>query len=173
MQELVLKLGIDWKLLIAQAVNFAILVYVLQRFVYKPIVKALNGRQEDISKAAHQGEEIEAKLKETEALKEEVLAKARQESDKILKSAEEFALTIKEAELEKTKKEVEKMIASGKAQIESDRASLRSELKKEMGQLISLAVEKTVGDVVDASGQKKLAEEALEVMKHAHAPTKK
>lgn len=168
MEELIHKLGIDWKLLIAQGVNFAILVYILQRFVFKPIVKALNSRQEDISNNDKSGEVIEAKLKETDILREEILAKARQDSDKIMKSAEQSALSLKEEELHKTKLEVEKMIFQGKAQIESDRATLRGELKKEMGTLISLAIEKTVGDVVDHSGQKKLAEEALEIMKHSH-----
>ena len=167
MSELIVKLGIDWHLLVAQGVNFAILVYVLQRFVYKPIVAALNQRQADLIKAANSGEEIEAKLRE------EILAKARQDSDKIIKSAEDSAITLKDDELSKTKKEVEKMVANGKAQIENDRTALRSELKKEMGSLISLAIEKTVGDVVGADAQKKLSEEALEIMKHSHTPHSK
>ena len=171
MQELILKLGIDWKLLIAQGVNFAILVYVLQRFVYKPIVASLNSRQADLANNAKSGEVIEAKLRETDTLREEILAKARQDSDKIIKSAEDSALTLKEDELKKTKAEVEKMIASGKTQIENDRTTLRSELKKEMGELISLAIEKTVGDVVSADAQKRLTDEAIEVMKHHHNPT--
>ncbi len=168
MQELILKLGIDWKLLLAQAVNFGILVYVLHRFVFKPLVASLAERQDAIKKNLDTADEVERKLRETETLREEVLAKARQDSDKIIQSAENSAITLREEEVMKTKSEVEKMIASGKAQIENDRTALRSELKKEIGEIVGLAIEKTVGDVVSHDAQKKLANEALEIMKHHH-----
>jgi len=167
MQELITKLGIDWKLLAAQVVNFAILVYILQRFVFKPVLKALESRREQIEKNAKQGDEVEQKLKEAEALKEEVLAKARKDSALIVKEAEQSAAKLKETKLAETKAEADKMIALGKAKVEQDRTALREELRKEMGSLVALAVEKTVGDVIDQHAQKKLTEEAIAIIKDA------
>jgi F-type H+-transporting ATPase subunit b len=167
MQELVTKLGIDWKLLLAQVVNFAILVYILQRFVFKPILAALESRRAGIEKSSKQGEEAALKLQEAEAAKEEILAQARTHSGAIIKEAEVSASKIKDEKIEETKNEVEKLVAQGKVRIESDRIILRSELKKEMGGLISMAVEKTVGDVITTDAQKKLTEEAVAIIKNA------
>jgi F-type H+-transporting ATPase subunit b len=164
-EELITKLGIDWKLLIAQLVNFGILLYILNRFVFKPLLASLNARREQIVSSVKQNEEAEAKLKEAEALKEEVMAQARKEADSIIKGAEKNASKLKAEGLAETKKEAEKIIAQGKLQLENDRALLRTELKKEVGQLISLAVEKTVGDLVDTHAQKKLTDEAIEIIK--------
>jgi len=165
MSELFSKLGIEWQLLLAQVVNFAILAYILQRFVYKPLVKSLNERREAIAKNAEQGEEIALKLKEAEILKEELLAKARTESEKILKDATLFATKIKEEKLQETQNESALIIASAKKQIEQDRNNLRNELKKEIGTVVALAVEKVVGDVADTHAQKKLVDEAMSIIR--------
>ena len=165
MADLITKLGIDWKLLLAQVVNFGILVYILQRFVFKPIVAALNERQNKIKENIQLGEEIKKKLAEAEEAKAEVLKKARLDGDKILKEAEKNATKLKEEKLHETRAEALTLIAQGRAQIEKDRASLRTELKKETGQLISLAIEKSMGDIIGESAQAKLRDQAVSSLK--------
>ncbi len=165
MQDLITKLGIDWKLLLAQVVNFGILVYILQRFVFKPIVAALNERQNKIKENIALGEEIKKKLAEAEEAKAEVLKQARLDGDKILKEADKNATKLKEEKLQETRVEALTIISQGRAQIEKDRASLRTELKKETGELISLAIEKSMGDIINESAQNKLKEQALASLK--------
>ncbi|MEI7777477.1 MAG: F0F1 ATP synthase subunit B [bacterium] len=165
MQDLILKLGIDWKLLLAQVVNFAILAYILQRFVFKPILAALNERQNKIKENIQLGEEIKKKLTEAEEAKAEVLKQARLDGEKIIKEAEKNASKLKEEKLQETRIESLTLISQGRAQIEKDRTTLRAELKKETGELISLAIEKSMGDIINESAQSKLKDQALAVLK--------
>src|SRR3989338_792281 len=92
MQELFSNLGIDWKILLAQIINFAILLFILQKFAYKPIVKMLNSRREEIEKADKHASEIDARIKNIEETKEAALAEARKESTKMIKKAETNAV---------------------------------------------------------------------------------
>ncbi|MCK4891918.1 MAG: hypothetical protein KAS78_04575, partial [Candidatus Pacebacteria bacterium] len=66
MLEIFSKLGLDYKLIIAQAVNFVLLLIILQRLAYKPILKMLNDRTEKIDKSLKQAEQIKEELKKTE-----------------------------------------------------------------------------------------------------------
>src|SRR3989344_237183 len=91
MSELLHSLGIEWPILIAQLVNFAILLFILERFVYRPIIKLLDKRREDIATSAKRDEEIRAKLGEMDIARERVLTEARAQSQKILDEAKEDA----------------------------------------------------------------------------------
>ena len=60
--ELLSNLGINGKLLLAQIVNFFILLYILKRFAYKPILKVLDDRKEKIEKGLRDAENAKDKL---------------------------------------------------------------------------------------------------------------
>mgnify|MGYP001588456271 CR=1 FL=1 len=62
--ELISKLGIDWKLLVAQIVNFFILLFVLYKFAYKPVLEMLEKRSKTIEKGIHDAKASEERLKE-------------------------------------------------------------------------------------------------------------
>ena len=88
MSELIKHFGIDWKLLAAQVVNFAILLFLLKRFAYKPILGMLKKRREEIEKGLKFTKDAETKLNLIGEEREEVLKTARQEALKIVGDAE-------------------------------------------------------------------------------------
>ena len=167
MDQLIVKLGIDWKLLLAQAVNFAILVYILQRYAFKPLMKSLKGRQEEIAKASAQAREVESRLKEAESVKHDILEKARRDGEVKVKEAVKDAARLHDEKLGEAHAEAERIIAQGAAVLEKERVALRGELKKDMGALVVAAVEKAVGDVIDEKAQKKLSDDALTALRNA------
>ncbi|PIR50188.1 F0F1 ATP synthase subunit B, partial [Candidatus Peregrinibacteria bacterium CG10_big_fil_rev_8_21_14_0_10_54_7] len=67
--ELLTKLGINWQLLLAQIVNFAIVVGVLSFFLYKPLLNLIDTRRERIRKAMEDAQRIENQAKEMEELR--------------------------------------------------------------------------------------------------------
>ncbi len=85
------KLGLDWKVLLAQLVNFGILMIILKRFLYKPLVKAIDERNKKISGALDDSKRIEEKLETIEKKEAELLSlareKAKQEREEILEIA--------------------------------------------------------------------------------------
>ncbi len=164
MSELVHNLGIEWKVLLAQIVNFAILLFVLKKFAYKPLLKILNERREKIDEAIKRSKSVDQKMAEIEALKEQILAEARIKSEKILKKAEEAARKVQEEMLKDTHSKSEKLLQETEKKIQAEREKIFQEVKKEIASVVTLAVEKSVGDLVGRETQEAMVKEALKVV---------
>jgi F-type H+-transporting ATPase subunit b len=160
---LISKLGLDWKLIIAQIVNFSILAFFLTKFLYKPIIKILDERKKNLEEDEKKSCLIEERLKSVEVAKEEVLIEARKESEKIIKQSERGAKEIKEVLTKEAQAESEKIRSEAKKQIQSEREKMMEDVKKELGGLISLSIEKALGNVSDKNTQSKLVEEAVSI----------
>ncbi len=88
MSELIRQLGLDWKLLASQGVNFLILLASLTFLIYKPLIKITEERRKKIEFGLAGAEETEKRLKEIDALKVEKLAEADKGALKIIGEAE-------------------------------------------------------------------------------------
>lgn len=88
MSELFLKLGIDWKLLLAQAANFLILLVVLRLTVYTPLLTLLKTRRQKIEQGLEDAKLAGEKLAEAELMKREKLAEAERSSLALIKDGE-------------------------------------------------------------------------------------
>ncbi len=164
MSELITSLGIEWKILLAQIVNFAILFFVLKRFAIGPIMAILERREKKLSEQHNAGEVIEKKLADIEHQKKEILDAARIQSTSIIKDAE-LAATSLVAEARKVgEAEAASIIQTGKKVIQDERTLAESSLKSEIGTLVADAVEKAVGKAIDKRGHSALVEEAKEII---------
>jgi F-type H+-transporting ATPase subunit b len=85
------QLGIDWPLLISQAVNFFILLLVLQFFVYKPLLKVIKERNKKIAEGLEKAKEAEVRLFEVDQIAKAHLKKADEEAVQIIKDTHERA----------------------------------------------------------------------------------
>ncbi len=160
--ELLTKLGIDWRLLIAQLVNFLILVLILYKFLYKPVLKMLDGRKEKIEKGLRDAEQLGVELEKTKELQAAEIQKAKQEARGIIEEAEKRAETAGAETKAKTKAEVEKLITAAKNQIIQEKEKMMAEVRKEAAELVVAVAEKVVGKSIDAKIQKNLIEETVE-----------
>jgi F-type H+-transporting ATPase subunit b len=161
MDELIKTFHIDWKLIIAQAVNFAIVLFVLWKFAYKPILKTLNDRSKKIEKGIKDAENAGKKLAQTEEKEKEVLGNARKEAQVILAKAEDSAKKNQEEMENIAKSQSDKIIASAKAQIEEEKQKMLKEVKSEIGDLVISATEKIIGEKLDKNKDKELIEKAI------------
>jgi F-type H+-transporting ATPase subunit b len=165
MSELIHNLGIEWKVILAQIVNFAILLFILKKFAYGPVVRILNERRRKIEEAIERSKSVDEKMAEIEALKEKVLDRARRESEKIIGKAEQTAKKVQEEILASAHHKSEKFMEETRKKIEAEREKIFQEVKKEIAEVVTLAVEKSVGDLVDRETQEKLVAEALKLVK--------
>ena len=159
--EIFAKLGIDWRLLIAQAVNFAILLFVLHRFAYRPMLQFLEKRSERIEKGLKDAKIATAKLVEIEKKEKEVLTAAREEARKLLVNAEASAKSRDEARLKQTEEKIGKLLSEAEGKIEEERKKSISEAKAELGSLVLQAVEKVIKEKMDPEKDKVLLEKSL------------
>jgi F-type H+-transporting ATPase subunit b len=96
MSELLSQLGIDWKLLLSQGVNFLLLLIILTLFVYKPLLRVMRERRKKIELGVKAGEIAELKIAEAEKIKKEKISEAEKAALTIIKEAERSALKQKE-----------------------------------------------------------------------------
>lgn len=89
------KLGLDWKLLAAQIINFAALVAILDTFMYRPIVGYLEDEEQKFKTLETRQKKLRSEKIQFKAREKEILNATRQKSQKIIREAEEAAAEIK------------------------------------------------------------------------------
>lgn len=145
--ELFSKLGIDWRMLIAQLVNFGILLAILHRFVYRPLLAMLEKREQMVAKSVNDARAIEERLKQAEAGYEELMGNARKEASQIMQAAEQNAEQRRTQVLEKTKEDVRQIVEQTRASIAAEKNHMIEEVRSEMSTLLVQASEKLLSGV--------------------------
>ena len=133
---------IDWKIIVAQSINFVIVLFVLYFLLVKPLKKLMKERSANIEGGLNDAKANAELLLNTKKEYDSILSKARIEANNIFQEGKSEA-EIKKAEMiENTKKEVDNMISNGKKILESEKAKIIEEAKKEIVSLVVLSTEK-------------------------------
>jgi len=144
MQQLLSQLGINWSLLLSQAVNFVLLLIVLRVFVYKPLLKLLHDRREKIEGGLVKAEEADRRLREVDELNKGKIKHAEIEAMGILKKTELDAKSLEEKLLAAAKRKEEEAVASAAVRLRSQEEESRRAMEKEAAALVRLAITRTV-----------------------------
>lgn len=154
-------LGIDWTLLILQIISFAILVFILAKFIYPPIVAMLDRNDKKIADAVKATEEAQKNANDMEAKTAELLDQSRREAAEIVAAAKrESEEIIIKAEEDATLR-AEAVMANARDDLDRDIERAREELRSEVVELVALATEKIVNTKINAE-DKKLIQAVLE-----------
>ena len=113
------NLGLDWKVLVAQIVNFGLLLILLKKYLYQPLVKAIDDRNKKISGALDDSKKIEEKLKNIESKEVELLNLARQKAKKERDEMVEIALKEKEKIIDEARQGAHREVEKGIDRLES------------------------------------------------------
>ncbi|MBU1131968.1 F0F1 ATP synthase subunit B [Patescibacteria group bacterium] len=162
MEELIKIFHIDWKLLIAQILNFCIVLSVLWFFAMKPIMKLLKTREKKISEGLENADKVEQKMAEAEQEKKKKVVEGRREAQIIIENATAEAEKVKEAKEEETRLGVQKIVAEARREINSEREKMVKAVKTELGDLVLLALGKISKEGIGKKAHEKLIDEALE-----------
>ncbi|MBW6440599.1 F0F1 ATP synthase subunit B [Patescibacteria group bacterium] len=165
MPEIFDKLGLNPKLLVAQAVNFVLLLVILQKIGYKPILKMLNDRTEKIEKSLKQAKKIEEELKNTEETKIAEIKKAKLESQEIIKEANEVAEKKSLEMIERTRAKTQEIVADAKQEIQAEKESSIKEAKQEIANISIQIAKKIIGNNFDEDKEKESVNEILAKIK--------
>lgn len=157
--------GVQPILLAAQVVNFLLLLFILQKLLYKPILKVLDERKKKITDSLKNAEEIERKLEQISEEREKKLIETQREVKEILADASKTAeVIVKDAHL-KAQKDIAKMTEKAQASFEAERDKLHQEIKVEFADLVSLGLQKVVGKSLSEKEKKELVEKSLKELK--------
>lgn len=153
------KLGVEWRILLAQTISFSIVFFVLWRFAYGPIFAMLQARRVKIADALANAEKIKTDVAKTEADRQKVLAEAGETANKLIADAREAAARVREAETQKAIAAAEQIVVKAREAAAQERAQMLAQLKREVGQLVVKTTATVTGKVLNSDDQRRLAEE--------------
>ena len=145
-----------------QTLLFVVLIFVLKKYAWSPILSAVEDREEGIKNALKSAENAKAEMQALNADNERILAEARLERDVLLKEAREIKGNIINEAKEQANVEADKILTSAKEQISSEKMKAITELKNTVAELsIDMATMVIKSELKDADKQKQLVTDAL------------
>ena len=128
-----------WQILI-----FGLLVWLLNKFAWKPILNAVNSREDGIRKALEEADKARQEMEELTASNEKILKEARLEREQMLKEAREIKDSMINEAKDEAKTEGNKIIAQAKATIENEKQAAITELRNQVAELSIGIAEKVI-----------------------------
>lgn len=151
--------GVNWPHLFAQIVSFSFVCLVLYVFAYKPILRMLEARRQQIASGLANAEKIREKLARIEVERQKVLTQANEEGRQLIVEARAAAARIEAEEIKKATAAAEQILIRAREATARDRARLLAELKREVGRLVVETTATVTGKVLTADDHRRLAEE--------------
>lgn len=156
--EILNQFGVNPILLFAQVVNFLVLLFILKRFLYKPILKVLSERRQKIEQSLRNAEEIKKKLLETQEESEKILAKTAAQTQKMMDDAKKELELFRDEMRQNAKREAEQIIRKGQESAQAQALRMQQEVMSKMAEIVAVGIEKVTGKVLNKKEQKDILE---------------
>jgi len=134
-------------------ISFLLLLIVLKKFAWKPIVETLDERNTSIENALAEAEAARKEMKELSARNEEILKEAKEERNNILKEANKVKEQIVADAKEKAQEDASKIMADAKEDIENQKLAVMADLKNASAGLALEIAEKVIAKQLSAKGE--------------------
>ena len=143
------------------AITFIILVLVLKRVAWKPILTALDNREKEIADSLNKAKQAKKDAQKILEENQASLAKAEEASKKIIDESRGFADNLKNQMMRESKEQAQKIIEDASAEIERKKNAAFEELKNQIAEISIIAAEKIMKENIDADKNKKIVDKYL------------
>lgn len=154
-------LGIDWKILVGQIINFLILLWILNKFVIKPFLALLNKRQNQIAEGIKKSEEADKSLQKAKLLIQEAEMAAEKRAKEIIAAAEKRAKEKSQEILAAAEQEKQKIIKNAQEAAKLEGIRLRQQSQKEIAEIAFIAAQKFLAETINEETDKKIIEQLV------------
>ena len=160
-QQLANTFGVDWPHLISQIISFSIVCLLLHRFAYKPILKMLGVRRQQIAQGLADTEKIRAELAATETQRQQVMLQANAQATKLIEEAHTAAARVQQQETQKAIAAGEQILVKSREAAAQEHARMLVDLKREVGHLVVQTTATVTGKILTQEDQRRMAEETV------------
>jgi F-type H+-transporting ATPase subunit b len=144
------------------ALSFGILVFILGKFVWPPVVRALQERENNIEQALHEAEKAREEMKHLLFSNEQLMLEAREERDKLIGEARKIKESLIEDARVKATEEANRIIENARERIHFEKMAAITELKNQIANLSIEIAEKVIGkELSDPNKQEQIVKESL------------
>lgn len=161
MEKLFSDFGINWTSIIFYIINFLVLVFLLNLFLYKPVLKILDERKRLSKELLDNVEKSRADLEKLESKIDETLKDANTRSQKILDEAKSSANEIVQETSDKAQEKADKILETARKEIEEDRKTVANEIRTQTAKQVKDLFTVVVGKL-PSEDQQRLIKESLD-----------
>jgi F-type H+-transporting ATPase subunit b len=149
-----------------QTIIFVILIFLLKKFAWSPILKAVNDREKGIKDALDSAEAAKKEMQSLQADNEKIMKEARAERDSLLKEARDLKNSMISQAKDEAKSEAQKIIESANEAILNEKNAAVSDIKKQVASLSIEIAEKLLKEKLsDDNKQMKIVEDLIKDVK--------
>ncbi|MEO8065230.1 MAG: F0F1 ATP synthase subunit B [Candidatus Doudnabacteria bacterium] len=163
--EVLGTLGINWKLFLAQLINFSIILFIFWKWVVKPLGATLTKRTERIEEGLKNADRLDEEKKKFDAWKTQEMKKVRAEADKILRTTADTATKIKQETIVEAQNQARKVMEQAKSSVENEKTRMLKEIKQEIATLVVATSEKILRGKLDSKTDHELINESVRQIK--------
>ena len=154
-------LTINFFWVIVAALNFAVFLYVIWMFAFRPLSGMLESRRERIEQGLRDAEQARKDREAAEADRLTMLTEARREANDILNRAQKVAQEVRDADIAATRVELDRMRTQASAEIDAEKQRAIADLRAEVADLALAAAGRVVGESMTDDRQRRLVEDFL------------
>ena len=155
------KFGVNWYDFISQAIAFLIIAWILNKFVFKTVMKTVAARQKEAEDAASNSDRIRRELLATEEARKEVLHQAQEQADRVVSETKAHVAELLNQETIRCELLGSELLAKAREEAKLDQARLKTELKTEIANMVVTLTAKLAQMNLSASDHERLLQVAI------------
>lgn len=160
--DVLAKIGFDWQMALANLVNFLIIFYILKRFAFAPIKKALDQRAQKIAQGLEDAKAAESERVMAKSNYEQKMQEARAEAQKIVAQAQEQSDAMVKKATTETEEKVASMLAEARALIAKEKDIMQRELEAKTVDIATMVAEKIIKKELNPETEKAVIAELVQ-----------
>jgi F-type H+-transporting ATPase subunit b len=155
------KFGVNWYDFVSQAIAFLIIAWILNRFVFRTVMKTVAARQKEAEDAAANSERIRSELLATEEARKAVLHQAQEQADRVVSETKAHVAELLNQETIRCELLGSELLAKAREEAKLDQARLKAELKAEIATMVVTLTAKLAQMSLGASDRERLLQAAI------------
>lgn len=151
-------LGVNWKLLIAQLINFSVVLLVMWKWVYTPLLKLIEDRQKKVEQGIRDAEASARSRSESERQAETAILAARKEAQRLLEEATTAGDRLRAEMAGQANEQVARIVEEGRRKLAEEKEKAVKDAKNEIAGLVVAATEKVLAETTTDQQHRELIE---------------
>jgi F-type H+-transporting ATPase subunit b len=160
-QQIANTFGVDWPHLVSQIISFSIVCFLLHRFAYKPVLRMLDQRRQQIAQGVADSEKIRVELEKAETERLRIMQQADAKATQVIEEAHKAAARLMEKEMQQAIVVAEQVIEKAKQAALLEHERMLAELRREVGILVVQATASITRKMLTPEDQRRMAEETV------------
>ena len=159
--DILSNFGVTWAAFLAQLISFGLVLFVLWRYAFNPIIAVLEERRRRIAEGQENAEKIKVQLAESERRYQEILDRANAQAQALIDGARTSSDALAQRRQEEATAEAARILARAKQATEQEHDRVLSEVKRELGRLVIETTSRVTGKILTPEDRARLDQETV------------